>query len=74
MDLHELTVFFKRELKAKMKFTKLAPMKEAVYTFGFVLVDGKIHVQGGGASYIDETAKKSSTMYQAIQNPLLPIL
>lgn len=58
VDLHELTVSFKRELKAKMKFTKLAPMEEAVYAFGSVLVDGKIYVQGGDASYIEETAKK----------------
>ncbi|MDQ6527566.1 carboxypeptidase-like regulatory domain-containing protein [Flavobacterium sp. LHD-85] len=41
----------KRKLKSKIHFEKLAPLKNAVFSFASLLNNGKIYVTGGDTSY-----------------------
>lgn len=41
----------KIKLKAKLDYSKLAPLKYGIYSFGSLLENGKIYVTGGDATY-----------------------
>lgn len=47
-----------KELKSKLTFTKLAPLKYAVSSFGSVLYNNKIYVIGGDGSFKTDAWKK----------------
>ncbi|TPG38094.1 carboxypeptidase-like regulatory domain-containing protein [Flavobacterium pectinovorum] len=46
------------KLKSKLSYTKLAPLKYGIYSFGSVLNDGKIYITGGDATYKLESWEK----------------
>jgi len=55
-DLTEIEITEKRNLKPAIKFTKLSSMKYGIRRFGTQVIDNKIYVIGGDASYeIDGT-------------------
>ncbi|AOW11130.1 Kelch repeat-containing protein [Flavobacterium gilvum] len=47
-----------KQLKSKISYTKLAPLKYAISNFGSVLKDNKIYVIGGDASFKRDAWKK----------------
>lgn len=47
-----------KQLKSKIAFTKLAPLKYALFNFGSVLKSNKIYVIGGDASFKTDAWKK----------------
>lgn len=49
----------KLKLKSKIAFTKLAPLKNAIYSFGSFVKDGKIYIVGGDASYESDAFQKA---------------
>lgn len=52
-NLSEIAVSIngKLKLKSKIAFTKLASLKNAIYSFGSFVKDGKIYIVGGDTSY-----------------------
>jgi N-acetylneuraminic acid mutarotase len=56
--LGSVTIPEKKALKTKIAFTKLAPLKYALYSFGSILKDNKIYVIGGDASFVTDAWKK----------------
>ncbi|HEY4627816.1 MAG TPA: carboxypeptidase-like regulatory domain-containing protein, partial [Flavobacterium sp.] len=57
-SLEGITLFGKKPLKSKIAFTKLAPSKYALSSFGSILKDNKIYVIGGDASSKTDAWKK----------------
>ena len=57
-SLVSVTISEKKPLKTKITFTKLAPLKHALSSFGSVLKDNKIYVIGGDASFATDAWKK----------------
>ncbi|KFF15909.1 Kelch repeat-containing protein [Flavobacterium hydatis] len=57
--LNGVTVTKNRSLKSKIAYTKLAPLKYAISSFGSVLKDNKIYVIGGDASFESDAFKKA---------------
>lgn len=49
--LKEVTVTSDRKLNSKIKFTKLASLKNELYAFGSIILDNKIYVIGGNRSF-----------------------
>lgn len=46
------------KLNAKLKFQKLSPLPQYVYSFGSSIINNKIYLFAGNSSYIEDTAKK----------------
>lgn len=57
-NLKETTVYSYKNLKSKISFTKLSNLKKGIYSFGSVLIDGKIYVIGGDTSFESDAYKK----------------
>lgn len=57
-NLKETTVYSHKNLKGKISFTKLSTLKKGIYSFGSVLIDGKIYVIGGDTSFESDAYKK----------------
>jgi hypothetical protein len=57
-SLRGITISEKKPLKSKIAFTKLAPSKYALSSFGSILKDNKIYVIGGDASSKTDAWKK----------------
>jgi hypothetical protein len=57
-SLEGITLSGKKPLKSKIAFTKLAPSKYALSSFGSILKDNKIYVIGGDASFETDAWKK----------------
>ena len=57
-SLESITISEKKPLKSKITFTKLAPSKYALSSFGSILKDNKIYVIGGDASSKTDAWKK----------------
>lgn len=51
-DLAEIEIIEKRNLQPTIKFTKLSSMKYGIRGFGTQIIDNKIYVTGGDASYV----------------------
>lgn len=58
-QLGEVNIFAERKLKYSLDYNELASVKNAVHSFGSVLVDGKIYIIGGDKSYIMNPAIKA---------------
>ena len=50
--LNVVNIYSERKLNSRIRFTKLAPMKTGIHSFGSVLLEDKIYVMGGDASYL----------------------
>jgi len=50
-SLEGITLSGKKPLKSKIAFTKLAPSKYPLFSFGSILKDNKIYIIGGDASF-----------------------
>jgi hypothetical protein len=58
-NLNGLTVSYtNKELKSKLSYTKLAPLKYAISSFGSILYNNKIYVIGGDGSFKTDAWKK----------------
>jgi hypothetical protein len=57
-SLVSVTISEKKPLKSKIAFTKLTPLKYALFSFGSILKDNKIYVIGGDASFATDAWKK----------------
>jgi hypothetical protein len=57
-SLVSVTISEKKPFKSKIAFTKLAPLKYALFSFGSILKDNKIYVIGGDASFATDAWKK----------------
>jgi hypothetical protein len=57
-SLGGITLSGNKQLKSKIAFTKLAPSKYALSSFGSILKDDKIYVIGGDASFKTDAWKK----------------
>ena len=57
-QLNNITVSATKPLKSKIAYTKLAPLKYALFSFGSILKDNKIYVIGGDASFKTDAFKK----------------
>lgn len=58
-QLKKVTIHSNKKLKKEISFRKLSRLKKGIHSFGSVLVDDKIYVIGGDASYIEDTGKKA---------------
>lgn len=57
--LDEVTIVSDKKLHLQLAYTRLAPLKEGVYSFGSALIGDKIWVIGGDESYNDGKGFKS---------------
>lgn len=57
-SLEGITLSGKKPLKSKIAFTKLAPSKYPLFSFGSILKDNKIYIIGGDASFKADAWKK----------------
>lgn len=57
-SLKGITLSINKELKSKLSFTKLSPLKYPISSFGSFLKDNKIYVIGGDASFKTDAWKK----------------
>tara|TARA_R110000868_G_scaffold110147_7_gene298747 strand:+ start:374 stop:1717 length:1344 start_codon:yes stop_codon:yes gene_type:complete len=57
-NLKETTIYNHKNLKSKISYTKLSNLKKGIYSFGSVLIDGKIYVIGGDTSFESDAFKK----------------
>ncbi len=57
--LNEVTIISDRKLKLQVSYTRLAPLKDGLYSFGSVLTGDKIYVIGGDESNEDGPGYKS---------------
>lgn len=67
VQLKEVTVTANIELKTKINYNKLASLKNGIHSFGSLLVDDKIYVIGGDASYLEDHVKKAQELYGTIK-------
>lgn len=58
-ELKEVLLNSDKKLNSKIQFNKLSPLKRGIHSFGSSLIENKIYVIGGDASYIEDTAKKA---------------
>ena len=56
-QLKEVSVTADKELKLKINYNKLSSLKGRRHSFGSALIDNKIYVLGGDASYLEDAAK-----------------
>jgi len=57
--LEEVKISKKRNLKQSISYKKLSSMKNGVHSFGSILIDNKIYVIGGDASYSNNEFRKA---------------
>tara|TARA_R110000868_G_scaffold38956_6_gene136111 strand:+ start:178 stop:1530 length:1353 start_codon:yes stop_codon:yes gene_type:complete len=67
--LNEVEVTSNKILQSKINFKKLPSLEKGIYSFGTVLVEDKIYVIGGDASYIEDTGKKALLEAQNFPDP-----
>ncbi|KAF2515141.1 Kelch repeat-containing protein [Flavobacterium foetidum] len=60
-NLNEVEIKFHRKLKPKIHFEKLAPLKDAVFSFASLLHDGKIYIAGGETSFKSDAFEIAKT-------------
>ncbi|WP_462317587.1 Kelch repeat-containing protein [Marinilabilia sp.] len=58
-SISEVEVRSNRVLKPTIEYQELSPMKTGVFAFGTGLIDGKIYVIGGDASFIEDSGRKA---------------
>jgi len=61
--LNQVTITPNDKLKSKIHYNKLSSLKGGLFSFGSALIEDKIYVIGGDASYIEETTKKIFSNY-----------
>ena len=61
--LNQVTITSNKKLKSKIHFNKLSSLKGGLHSFGSSLIENKIYVIGGDASYIEDTAKRNFYYY-----------
>ncbi len=66
--LKEVKISKKRNLKKSISYKKLSSMKNAVHSFGSILIDDKIYVVGGDASIEENMFMKTLEYYPDIDN------
>lgn len=57
-NLEAVTVNSQAALKTSLPFSRLAPLKQAVYGFGSLLHNNHIYVVGGNASYLEDSEER----------------
>ncbi|MCH7525307.1 MAG: carboxypeptidase-like regulatory domain-containing protein [Bacteroidetes bacterium] len=62
-ELKEVLLNSDKKLKSKIHFNKLSSLKGGLHSFGSSLIENKIYVIGGDASYIEDTAKRNFYYY-----------
>ena len=62
-ELKEVLLNSDKKLKSKIHFNKLSSLKGGLHSFGSSLIENKIYVIGGDASYIEDTAKRTLYYY-----------
>ena len=58
-NLNEIVLQSTNSLRTTIRFKKLTSMKLGVHSFGSKLIDNKIYVIGGNASFIEESIKRT---------------
>ncbi len=58
-NLDEVKITSKKILKPTIQFKKLPSLEKGIHSFGSVLIDDKIMLIGGDASYIEDTGKRT---------------
>ena len=65
--LKEVTVRPNKELNSKIHYNKLSSLKGGLHSFGSILIDNKIYVIGGDASYLEDSVKKVQQDYANLE-------
>ncbi|MCL5129004.1 carboxypeptidase-like regulatory domain-containing protein [Algibacter sp. L4_22] len=58
-QLNKIVVSSNQKLKTYISYKKLAPLKRGIHSFGSELIDNKIYLIAGDASYIEDNQKKA---------------
>lgn len=63
-QLEEVTVTTNQKLHKYIPLKTLAPLEKGIHSFASLIIDTKIYVVGGDASYIEDTGKKALLQLQ----------
>ncbi|WP_271765559.1 carboxypeptidase-like regulatory domain-containing protein [Aquimarina algiphila] len=67
--LNEVTLISDKKLKPKIQFTKLTSLQRGLHSFGSLLIDNKIYIIGGDASFKTDIALKTFNNHPELTGP-----